>query len=401
MMKRRATGLLVLMAVAFVAVTLAGNGTGTNGYLRAAAEGSLVGGLADWFAVTALFRHPLGLAIPHTAVIQSRKDQFGETLGTFVQENFLSSTVIAERMRGSYPALRAAYWLSERDNAYMLAGHASAALVGIADAVRDEDVHRLIEEQLERAVSSLALAPLAGRALRAATAEGHHQAFLDAALTGAGRLLDENREELRQRFGQESPWWLPGAVEDRIFDRLLDGVRRLIDAVRADPQHELRTIADERLREFAGRLEHDPELAARAEQLKRDLLSNRELRLWSSSLWRDVKASLRAQASDEHSRLRQGLATTLHDLGVRLVDDKALQRKAEDAIESVVRYVTEHYQHEIASLVSGTIARWDGEETARKLELLLGRDLQFIRINGTVVGSLAGLIIYSIAQLLF
>jgi uncharacterized membrane-anchored protein YjiN (DUF445 family) len=396
-MKRRATGLLVVMAAAFVAVNLTGDGHGLSGYLRAAAEGSLVGGLADWFAVTALFRHPLGLPIPHTAVIRERKDQFGATLGNFVQENFLSPAIVAERVRASRAAARAAAWLSQPANAETLGRHAGEVLVGIADVVRDDDVQRVLHEELERAIERIEIAPLAGRALRAATADGRHQELLDALLNAAGSFLDENRTELRERFGRESPWWLPGAVEDRIFDRMLDGVRRLIESVCNDPNHEMRALFDERVAVLADRLEHDPALRARGEQLKRDVLAHPELRRWSASLWTDLKASLREQAGDPESRLRRGLASAVVAAGERLGRDEALQRKAEELVESGVRYIAEHYRDEIAGLVSGTIARWDGEETSRKLELLLGRDLQFIRINGTVVGGLAGVAIHGIA----
>jgi uncharacterized membrane-anchored protein YjiN (DUF445 family) len=400
LMKGRATGLLVVMAGVFVLVNLVGDGSGWSGYARAAAEGSLVGGLADWFAVTALFRHPLGIPIPHTAVIRARKDQFGATLGSFVQGNFLSAAVMGERIRSSRTAVRTAAWLSTPANARTLARHVSELLVGAADVVRDDEVHRVLEEEVVRALDNLDVAQLAGRALRAATADGRHQDLLNGVLTGADRFLDEHREELRSRFALESPWWLPGAVEDRIFERLLDGVHRLIEAVNENPEHELRAMFDERVTSFADRLEHDPELRQRVEQVRRDVLAHPELRAWVRSLWTDIKASLRAQASDPDSRLRAGLATAITTAGERLAEDPALQQKAEEVLESGVRYITEHYRDEIAGLISGTIARWDGAETSRKLELLLGRDLQFIRINGTVVGGIAGTAIHALAEAL-
>src|SRR5687768_1685849 len=223
-MKRRATGLLVLVALCFVALTtLTSDEGGWAGYARAAIEGAMVGGLADWFAVTALFRHPLGIPIPHTAIIRERKNQFGATLGSFVQENFLSSAVIGERARAANIPPRLARWMCSPDNAEQAARYASETLVGLADVVRDEDVNRVLSEELERAVQAVPVAPLAGRVLEFLTGEGRHQEVLDAMLGGAARLLDENRDELHRRFAHESPWWLPGAVEDRIFERLLDG----------------------------------------------------------------------------------------------------------------------------------------------------------------------------------
>lgn len=397
-MKRRATGLLVAMTVVFILLTVFGGDSTAMGYLQAAAEASMVGGLADWFAVTALFRHPLGIPIPHTAVIRERKDQFGRTLGAFVQENFLSPDVIAERLRTARIPERGAAWLSERDHAETLAGHAADLLVGAADVINDEDVHGLIDEQVGRAVANLDLAPLAGRALRMVTAENRHSELMGAMLVGLQKTLAEHRPDLRTRFADRAPRWLPNAVEDRIFDRLFDGLGQLLSDVNDDPEHELRKEFDAWLAGFADRLEHSPEFRARGEELKRELRDHPELRRWSASLWEDFKRTLRDQAGDPTSELRCRMADALQAAGARLRDDPALGSKAEELIQSGARYVAEHFHDEISGLVSGTIARWDGEETARRLELLLGPDLQFIRINGTVVGGLAGVVIHGVAQ---
>src|SRR5436305_1399217 len=237
-MKRRATGMLVVMTVFFVLITVFTDGTGVWGYLQALAEASMVGGLADWFAVTALFRHPLGIPIPHTAVIVERKDEFGRTLGEFVQENFLSAGLITERVRNARVVERAATWLSDDGNATQLSGHAADLAVGLADLVNDDDVHRLVDEELSRAVERLPLALLAGRGLEMMTADNRHHELVDAIVRGLERFLDESRETLRLRFAQEAPWWLPEAVDDRIFDRLFDGVCRLLGDGNRDPSHE-------------------------------------------------------------------------------------------------------------------------------------------------------------------
>ena len=242
--KRRATGLLLFMAVAFVAAVLLTDDEGATGYLRAALEASLVGGLADWFAVTALFRHPMGVPIPHTAVIKERKDQFGETLGEFVQENFLSAEAIGERVRASNAITRVADWLIVPENARTVSGRASEIVVGLADLVREEDVHEMVDTEIRRAIEHVPLAPLAGRVLGFATADGRHQELLDAVLRSVQQYLDDHRESLRERFGARSPWWLPGAVEDRLFDRLADGFGSLLQSVNDDPNHELRVVFD-------------------------------------------------------------------------------------------------------------------------------------------------------------
>jgi uncharacterized membrane-anchored protein YjiN (DUF445 family) len=232
------------------------------------------------------------------------------------------------------------------------------------------------------------------------TPNGRHQEKLDAILRGLERFHDENRDTLRERFGDESPWWLPHAFEDRIFERLLDGFRDYLRVVNRDPNHELRAQFDQRVTELADRLCTSEELRERGEQVKRDFLAHPELRTWATEVWSDLKATLRTQASDPNSELRRRLAGAVVSVGRRLEADPVLQQKIDEAIEAGIRYVASHFRDEITSLVSGTIARWNAQETSDKLELLLGRDLQFIRINGTVVGGLAGLAIHGLSQLL-
>ena len=261
-------------------------------------------------------------------------------------------------------------------------------------------MHELVDTEIRRAIENVQLAPLAGRVLGFATADGRHQELLDAVLRSVHQYLDDHRESLRERFGARSPWWLPGAVEDRLFDRLADGFGSLLQSVNDDPNHELRVVFDERVKELVVRLQHDPELLARGEALKQDLLAHPELRVWTASLWTDLKAGLRTQADDPDSPLRRRITDGVIAAATRLRDDPVLQERAERLVDSGVGSVVAHFQDELASLVSGTIARWDADETSRRLELLLGPDLQFIRINGTIVGALAGLGIHAIAQVL-
>jgi uncharacterized membrane-anchored protein YjiN (DUF445 family) len=399
-MKRRATAMLAAVTVVFIVVTVWGGDSSFAGYVQATAEASMVGGLADWFAVTALFRHPLGVPIPHTAIIVERKQQFGETLGEFIQQTFLTRDVVVERMRSAGVVKRAADWLCHPANADRLARHVLDGAVALADLVRDEDVHAAIDGVVRTRVEATPLAPLAGRALRFVTEDGRHEEVVDAALRGLDKYLDEHRDDFRARLAEQAPWWLPGAVEDRIFDRLLDGVRALVDAIVEDPNHEVRRQLDERLAQLATDLETSPELLARGEQIKHDLLAQPQLRAWTSSLWSDIKAVLRAQAADPGSDLRRRLAEAFRGAGARLQDDPALAETVQEGLETAVGYVAETFNGEIATLVSGTVERWDAAETSRRLELLLGPDLQYIRINGTVVGGLAGLALHTIATVL-
>jgi len=397
---RRLAGALLGFATLVFAVTTLIGADGWLGYVQAAAEASMVGGLADWFAVTALFRHPLGIPIPHTAIIPERKDQFGETLGEFVQDSFLTPDSIVSRVAAAHVAERLAAWLCEPANAERLAGYIADGAVAVADLVKDDEVHSALESIAREQLDRVQLAPLAGRALRAFTAQHRHDEVVDAALRGLLRSLTEHRDDLHRRFGAKSPWWLPGAVEDRIFDRLLDGAEAVLREMVEDRRHGLRIELDERIAKLIVDLETSPELRARGEQLKRDLLSQQQLREWVTAAWSDAKQQLRAAAADPDSTLRRRLADAISSGGARLRDDPALALMVDNGAETAVRYVVERFDGEIAALVTGTIARWDGEETARRLELLLGADLQYIRINGTVVGGAAGLALHCIAQAL-
>jgi uncharacterized membrane-anchored protein YjiN (DUF445 family) len=394
--RRRATSFLVGATALFLAVTAAGAHGTFLGYVQAGAEAAMVGGIADWFAVTALFRRPLGLPIPHTALIVERKDQFAATLGQFVQENFLNADVLAERIRAARIVPRLAAWLAEPANAASFAGHAADLVVTVAEALRDEDVQRVLTAELTRAVDAVEVAPLAGRALRVLIAEGQHVELFNAAVSAADRYLADHHAELRDRFEFEAPRWVPDAVYRRIFDRLFSRLRERLAAMAADPGDEGRRQFEAWVAGLPDRLETDPELRERGERLKRDVLGSAGLRDWSSSLWQKTKQTLRTQAADPDSELRRRLAELLTAAGRRLGSDATLQDGLERMVESGARALADQFHDELAGLVTGTIERWDAAETSSQLELLLGRDLQFIRINGTVVGAGVGLALHAI-----
>ncbi|HEV2253319.1 MAG TPA: DUF445 domain-containing protein [Streptosporangiaceae bacterium] len=395
--RRRATALLGAVTVLFIAVTVAGAHGLLLGYVQAGAEASMVGGVADWFAVTALFRRPLGLPIPHTALIVERKDQFAATLGQFVQENFLNADVLTDRLRAVGLVPRLAAWLSEPANAARFAGYAADAVVTVAEALRDEDVQHALTAELTRIVDSVEVAPLAGRVLRAVIAEGQHAELFNAILAAADRYLADHSAELRELFEGEAPRWVPDAVYRRVFDRLYHRLRQRLAAMAADPDDQSRRQFDTWVAGLPDRLETDPDLRERGERIKRDVLRSEGLRDWSSSLWQKAKEALRAQAADPESELRRRLAGLLVATGHRLGSDSRLQDGLERMVESAVRALADQFGDELADLVTGTIERWDAAQTSSQLELLLGRDLQYIRINGTVVGAGVGLALHAIA----
>ncbi|MGH9224567.1 MAG: DUF445 domain-containing protein [Acidimicrobiales bacterium] len=396
--KRRASGLLAAVTVLFLVITIWGGDSTWVGYVEATALASMAGGLADWFAVTALFRHPLGVPIPHTAIVVERKDQFAATLGEFISERFLTPDVILERVREAGIVRRVADWLSQPDNAARVAAELATAAVGFADGLKDEGVHAAMERFVQERVERVQLAPVAGKALRFLTKDGRHYQAVDAALGGLDRYLGENREALRRRFGDKSPWWLPGAMEHRIFERLLDGARSVLREMVGKPEHELRRQFEARLEKFAIDLESSPACLEKGEALKAELLAHPQLRDWVAGLWTDVKAQLRAQAADPDSELRHRLAEGIAAGGRRLGEDRALAGKLEAGIETAASYAMRNF--DLAAVVATTVSRWDAAETASRLELLLGPDLQMVRINGTIVGAGVGLALHIVAELL-
>jgi uncharacterized membrane-anchored protein YjiN (DUF445 family) len=398
--KRRATGLLAGVAAVFVGVTLFGGGGTVAGYAQATAEASLVGGLADWFAVTALFRRPLGLPIPHTAIVVERKNQFASTLAGFIQESFLTPEVVTERIRTSGVVDRVGRWLADPANGRRLVGQVAEAASALVDAGGGDGFHHTFDAMLRDWAEAQPVAPLLGRSLRVVMEKGRHDAVVDRALRALDRYLDAHRQELRRQLLTQARWWLPGTVEDRIFDRLLDGARRLAVAMAEDHDHQLRRQLEARVQRFARELEESPAMRERAEQIKRELLAQPELRRWTASLWEELRRQLRAQASDPGSHLRRRLCDLVNATGHRLQHDGDLFAGVQSAAESAAVYGVEHFGAEITGIVSTTISRWNAADTANRLELLLGPDLQYIRINGTVVGAAAGLGLHAVAKAL-
>jgi uncharacterized membrane-anchored protein YjiN (DUF445 family) len=398
-MKLFATGLLVFAAVVFVVARAFEDEGAWVGYVESAAEAAMVGALADWFAVTALFRYPLGIPIPHTAIIPRRKDDIGRSLGDFVQGNFLTPEVIGERLAGARIAGRLGNWLAQPANAERAAEAAADALGGVVEVLDDRDVQEALGTAVEKRLATTQVAPLLGKAIDVAIDGGHHQRMLDGVLRGLVVFLDDNRSMLRDRLDQESPWWVPEAIDDRVFNKIFTGVERFLADVAASPDHEVRRSIDARIQALAVKLREDPELIAKCETMKLELLEHPDVQGWLQSLWGEVKTSLLEAAKDPDSDLRRRLVHGFATAGRRLGVDAELRAKVDGWIERLVLHVAEHYQGEVAELISSTVERWDAAETGRRIELQVGRDLQFIRINGTVVGGLAGLAIHAVSEL--
>ncbi len=399
-MKRRAAYMLAIAAVVFVVARLLEIKLGFwMGALRATAEASLVGGLADWFAVTALFRHPLGIPIPHTAIVAKRKDRVGRALGMFVQRNFLSRPVIEARLRALKVAERLAAWLSEPEHARTIARQTVRAVSSGVQALRDADVEPLVERSVASRVRAFRVAPVVARLMEVLTEDDRHQELLDDFIRAAARTVDENREMIRDRIEKESPWWVPGAVDEKIYKKVLGSIERTLADIERDPAHPIRARFDKSVRDFMDRLDNSPEMAAKIEHWKEELLATETVRRFSSSLWTDSKAAI-VRYSENPNAIHEGSAAerAITTFAQHVSDDPELLDRLNEAIVDVAVFVVERYQDEVGDFIATTVAGWDPDVTARRVELSIGRDLQFIRINGTLVGGLAGLVLYLISS---
>jgi uncharacterized membrane-anchored protein YjiN (DUF445 family) len=399
-MKRLATGLFVAAAAVFLVCVLFGSGIVWVGYVRATAEASMVGALADWFAVTALFRHPLRLPIPHTAIIPRKKDQIGESLGAFVQENFLTRAVVEHALDSMDVPGRIGAFLAEPGRAERLAADAGVALGALGELLRDDEIQPAVAALVDRRLQSIPAAPILARTLELVVDGDRHQEVLSVGLRGLARFLDENRLVFRAQLGDASPSWVPDWVDDRVFDRVFAGLQNFLDEVGDDPRHELRRSYDARLRAYIHALRTDPGTAARVEEFKKELLEHPAVRTWSGSLWTQLKNGILAAAADPDSELRTRVAGLIRQGGVLLQTDPTTRELVQRQGRRLAGYLVERFSGDVAALVGNTVARWDTDETSRRIELQVGRDLQWIRVNGTVVGGLAGLVIYTIGQAL-
>jgi uncharacterized membrane-anchored protein YjiN (DUF445 family) len=398
-MKIRATGLLILMGIVFVVARIFETQHPWLGYLRATAEASMVGGIADWFAITALFRQPLNLPIPHTAIIPNRKDRIGRSLGNFVQNNFLSPEVLTSKLRAAQISRRAAEWLSSLEHARTASQQVGSVLQGAGNVVRDEDVHALLDRTVVEPLRQMPIAPVLAKGLALLTVDDRHQQLLDRVIQGLTRLVAENEELIREKIREESPWWVPKLVDDRIHQKVLGGIEHTLFEVGADPDHPLRHQFDDLLDEWMVQLQESPEVIARAEAIKQQMLDPETSGRLAASLWQELKEILgrqNAAADGAPGAMARGLSA----LAVAALEDETLLEKIDGWVIVAVLRVVEQHRGEVGGLIAQTVSSWDPEETSRRIELLVGRDLQFIRINGTLVGGLVGLLIYSVTRAL-
>lgn len=394
-----ALGLLVGMAVVFVVAFVLQDRYPWLSFVRAAAEGGMVGALADWFAVTALFRYPLGIKIPHTNLVSNKKDEIGAGLGAFVEENFLADDVVHEKLAGISGARAAGHWLQGTGNADRLATMASSAALGLLTVLDDNDVQELIEALARRHIIEPEWGPLLGRALDGFVAGNHQEPLIEIAAERLEDWLISHPEAFEHMLSKRLPSWLPSIAQRFVDDRVHAEAVRFAQAVRLNSQHPFRITIGDFLTDLARDLAEKPELQTQLEAFKHEVFDSPRIRALAASTWVTARSALVAMLEDPGSELRVRMVAALQDFGGRLVDEPTLQFKIDVWVMQVVEHLVHNYRHDLSNVIAETVQRWDAQEAAEKIELQIGKDLQFIRINGTIVGSLAGLAIYSIATL--
>jgi uncharacterized membrane-anchored protein YjiN (DUF445 family) len=396
-MRTVALSLLLLAAVLYLATL---HQDGVLGFVNAAAEAAMVGALADWFAVTALFRHPLGLPIPHTAIVPTRKDALAESLEEFVTENFLSEDVVRQKMESANVSRRAGEWLAEGNHAERVVAEVARVSGAVLPMLRDDDVTTFIQGSLLPRFADEPLSPIAGHLLQSVVDDGAHHALLDLTVVEAYGWLRDNRDTVAEVVGRRAPRWSPRWVDSLVIDRIHREALAWLGDVRDNPDHPARRAIDTLLRELAKDLQDDPAMMYRFEMFKRRMLEHPDVAPAMTAVWDAVRKALVEAMADPGGTLQTRARQALVDLGKRLQHDEDLRHRVDTRAAEAVGYVIRTYGSEIVSVISDTIERWDGREAAARIELHVGRDLQFIRINGTVVGALVGVVIHTITLLL-
>ncbi len=389
-----ATGLLLAMAALFVATSLLLPRHPWLGLVQAFAEAGLIGALADWFAVTALFRHPLGLPVPHTAIVPTRKDEIGRMLADFIRDHFLVGETVAARLENVDLAARAGAWLADEDHARNLGRDISVALVWLLSATDSAQLRNALREILGSALDRAPLSSAFQAALEVVASGGHSQAVVDRLVLFAREQLERSKEHIRDRIDDRSPWWLPKFVDREIHDQLINELRRILDEIGADRNHPARARFNAWLAEVRTALGDDPQMRRLAGELKDEFLDHPAVQGYFQDVWEKLREYLAASLRDPESLSRLAIDGELRGIGHGLRQDGDVNRQVNRWLRDLVLYLINNYRDPLSAFISETIEQWDPAATSARIELYIGRDLQFIRINGTLVGGLVGVAIY-------
>lgn len=395
-----AMGLFLLMAIIFIGASFFQKQSDASwlGYVKAFSEAAMVGALADWFAVTALFHHPLGLKIPHTNLIQKKKKDIGDNLGSFVVENFLSPQNIRPNILKLKVAHYAGDWLSKPLNQEFLIKEISAIITDVVQKLDDDSVVKFITSKTIEIPESIKVNEMVSNGLNYILEQNDHQPLITSLASQVKSYVQQNQSLIQERVKNESHSLIPKFVDDAIANKITKGIYNYFDEVEHNPQHSIRDEISQKLYLFASELKTKPEWDTKLNTLKTNIFKEEKLQHYSQDIWQSIKSSLIKELNDDASPLKNYLQKSLADLSHNLRTDEALQYKIDHWIRvTSYKYILKHRQR-VAILISETVEQWEGKELSEKLELEVGKDLQYIRINGTIVGGLVGLVIYSLAQ---
>lgn len=394
--RRLATGLLVLMAALFVAARLLQTAYPALSFVAAFAEAAMVGALADWFAVTALFRAPLGLPIPHTAIIPRNKERIGESLAHFLKHNFITQEIIREELRSVDFAGTAAAWLAQPVNSRFVARQFIGGIPTLLRMIEDENVAQFMQSRARAVLDNMRFAPLLAEILSLVVTGGHHRLLYDHLVDVLAQTVEKNSSYIRWKIDENSPRWLPKAVDDKFFSRLLDAIRSTLSEMR-EGDSEWRNRFQIAIEEFIGRLRTSPEYDERIKSMMTNVLEHPLFHDYVKHLWHEVKLRVLTDATADDSQLVAKLSQAMHTLGEVLLQDKTMRGKLNQWIRIIATDALVERREMIADLVTRVIRKWDAETVSRKFELHVGKDLQYIRINGTLVGGLVGLLLHIVS----
>lgn len=398
--KAFATGLFLLMAVIFIATTLLQKNIDSHwiGYVRAFSEAAMVGALADWFAVTALFRHPLGLPIPHTNLIENSKQRLGDNLGSFVVNNFLSPQNIRPYIQKLKISGFVGEWLGKEKNQEILIKNLSDIVLDILNKLDDAAVSHFISKKVQEMTDDIKLNKIVGNGIGYIIEKNDHQRIVTNLSSQIKNYILENDEMIKERVKKGSYTFIPSFVDNKIADKIAVGLSDFFREIEEDPQHEIRTLITQKIYEFSVDLKEDPKWDEEFKNIKNDLLKGNKLEEYSNDIWVSIKNTLKNELQEEQSTLKMYLSRNLNEFSENLKTDENLQNKIDDWVRvTAYKYILKN-AHQFGNLISSTVGNWQGKELSEKLELEVGKDLQFIRVNGTLVGGLVGLIIYTISH---
>jgi uncharacterized membrane-anchored protein YjiN (DUF445 family) len=398
--KAFATGLFVLMTVVFIITTILQKNNDSHwiGYVRAFSEAAMVGALADWFAVTALFRHPLGLPIPHTNLIENSKQKLGDNLGSFVVNNFLSPTNIRPYIQKLKISGFVGEWLGKEKNQEVLIKNLSDIVLDILNKLDDAEVSLFISKKVSEMTDTIKLNTLLGNGIIYLLDKNDHQKIITNLSSQIKSYITENDEMIKERVKKGSYTFIPAFVDNKISDKIASGLSDFFKEIEENPQHEIRQLITEKIYDFSTELKQDPKWEDEFTTIKNDLLKNDKLKEYSNDIWISIKNTLMKELQEDHSSLKNYLSKNLNEFSQNLKTDENLQNKIDNWVRvTAYKYILKN-THQFGNLISSTVGNWQGKELSEKLELEVGKDLQFIRVNGTLVGGLVGLIIYTISH---